>query len=531
MNGVMLKDILSLQEMKDVKVIAGEKGLNRVVKNVNIMEVPDIGDWIKEGELLLTTGFAIKDDLNAQQKLIPLLNSKNLAGLAIKPKRYINDINKTIIDIANALDFPLMEFPFYMSYSDLILPILNTIINHQAMVLNKIEYAHNKIMDILVNNGDIPQIAETMRKLVGNPVIIKDICGNILASTLNEEENKEINRRETAQEEESIKITKLPIIAQNEILGHIYCYEMYHGLTKVDLMSLHRAAALVTLELVNREKIKVIAKRYKNEFLMELLNGNMVDEQYIIKRGLQLEWDLNQEMSVMLIDINFLKKYPNETSQIESIINKVYSMVQTIVEGFNKNPIIGTLGSTIILLIPVKKVYLFFSDISSNALIKLGHYIKKLLLQQLSQIEINIGIGKTYSSCADFSKSYEEAKKSLQILKAMYCDNKVIYYENLGMYKLFHNLSHEGINFVKEILFPIIEYDEKREGNLMETLEAYFKYNGNIKLVAQQLYIHYNTAIYRMEQIQKLLKLDFNNPDDRLNIEMALKLKNFISAK
>ncbi|MDK2905294.1 MAG: PucR family transcriptional regulator, purine catabolism regulatory protein [Eubacteriaceae bacterium] len=66
----------------------------------------------------------------------------------------------------------------------------------------------------------------------------------------------------------------------------------------------------------------------------------------------------------------------------------------------------------------------------------------------------------------------------------------------------------------------------------METLEAYFKYNGNIiKLVAQQLYIHYNTAIYRMEQIQKLLKLDFNNPDDRLNIEMALKLKNFISAK
>jgi len=111
----------------------------------------------------------------------------------------------------------------------------------------------------------------------------------------------------------------------------------------------------------------------------------------------------------------------------------------------------------------------------------------------------------------------------------MYSKKNVIYYEDLGIFQLFQDINDDGMKFITNIVKPLIEYDKKKDSNLLETLEAYFKYNGNIKQISQKLYIHYNTALYRVEQIQKLLNVDLNNPDDRLNVEIALKLSNYIS--
>jgi len=48
--GITVEEILSLAEFKNVKVVAGRQGLGRVVTNVNVMEVPDILEWVREGE-------------------------------------------------------------------------------------------------------------------------------------------------------------------------------------------------------------------------------------------------------------------------------------------------------------------------------------------------------------------------------------------------------------------------------------------------------------------------------------------------
>ena len=50
----------------------------------------------KTGELLFTTGYAIKDDHNALNRLIPLLNEK--AGwFRYKPKRYLTGYTEQMI--------------------------------------------------------------------------------------------------------------------------------------------------------------------------------------------------------------------------------------------------------------------------------------------------------------------------------------------------------------------------------------------------------------------------------------------------
>ena len=60
--GVPLRDALNLPALDGARVLAGATGLGRRVRYVNVMEVPDILDWVKPDELLLTTAYPLRDD-------------------------------------------------------------------------------------------------------------------------------------------------------------------------------------------------------------------------------------------------------------------------------------------------------------------------------------------------------------------------------------------------------------------------------------------------------------------------------------
>lgn len=526
MYGISLKEILESEELKGVKVVAGSKGLDRIVVNVNIMEVPDIEKWVKAGELLLTTGYAIKDDKDALERLIPLLNSKRLAGLGIKPKRYLTGYTDEMIRTAESLDFPIIEFPQHMSYSDLIQPILGYITNRQAEVLRKIGDANTRLMDIMVNYNDLNKVVHTVEELIGNPVEIDDADNNPLATSITEEGKERIN--EAKKNNEEIIPIKLPIIALNNTLGYLKCYELNGRISKTDMLTLERATVIIALEFLHQEKIKGIARHYKDQFLIELTSGSITDVKQIIQRARQLNWDLEQEYAILILDCNMNSYEVSGINNYQEFLNKMYDIASSAIEAFEKKPIMGIAGANILMLLPVKKLCMFYAKESGEALIKFGNYLSKEYTKLKIDTLVNIGIGRSYGNPAELYKSFNEAKKALKISKAMYSKKNVMYYEDLGIFQLFQELNSDGMSFVDNIISPIAEYDERRDSRLMETLEEYFKSNGNIKQVAQKMYIHYNTAIYRMDQIQKLLKVDLSNPDEKLNVEIALKLKHYL---
>ena len=81
-----LREALTMIEpLRRSRVVAGKRGLDNVVESVNVMEVPDILDWVRAGELLVTTMYPLRDDAAAIETLVPRLAEKGLAGLAITP--------------------------------------------------------------------------------------------------------------------------------------------------------------------------------------------------------------------------------------------------------------------------------------------------------------------------------------------------------------------------------------------------------------------------------------------------------------
>ena len=58
--GLPLTDVLALPVLVGAQLIAGAAGRHRAVTRVNVMEVPDVLPYVREGELLVTTGYAVR---------------------------------------------------------------------------------------------------------------------------------------------------------------------------------------------------------------------------------------------------------------------------------------------------------------------------------------------------------------------------------------------------------------------------------------------------------------------------------------
>ena len=128
-----LREALTMvEQLRKSRVVAGEQGLDNAVESVNVMEVPDILDWVRPGELLVTTMYPLHDDAAAIEDLVPRLAEKGLAGLAVTPLGYLGDFPRCMLDAANRLGFPLIELPPKVSFIDIIQPLTSEILNLQA---------------------------------------------------------------------------------------------------------------------------------------------------------------------------------------------------------------------------------------------------------------------------------------------------------------------------------------------------------------------------------------------------------------
>ena len=115
-----LREVLCLPAFAGCTVRGGAAGLDRRVGGVNLTDTPDYARWLAQGELLITTGFAIADDPQAVDALLPTAMEKGLSGVGIKPGRYLpKPLPAELTEAADRLGLPLLELPGDVRFTEL----------------------------------------------------------------------------------------------------------------------------------------------------------------------------------------------------------------------------------------------------------------------------------------------------------------------------------------------------------------------------------------------------------------------------
>lgn len=555
--GITIEDALHLKQFRNAKVVAGRTGLSRVIKSVNVMEVPDIFRWVKEGELLLTTVFAIRDDIDAQRELIPTLAKHGLAGIAIKPGRYIEEIPKMMIAQADECNFPLIELPLEASFSDLMEPILSEILNAQTIFLKKSLEIHERLMDVVLHGGGLQEIITSLAIQVRNPVALLNPVLEIQAVELmnfleqeqlfswvemsqtwrlkDEFQNGEWQLADNIWLEgrikdhmvqlrgKQIKQLSIPIMVSRENYGYIYVWEMDGALETGDLISIERSVTVAAMEILNQQNIFEVERRYRSDLLHDLLNGRYESEEIIISRGKTLNWDLNQTFSVIVFELwRFDQQSLSRQDHLN--LNRLLWSVNNYIENRPEQILFAEWGNRLVLLhaLPKSKSYNEFDQFRSY-LTKTIMEINELITQY--QQKCHIGVSSLSKGISRLKQCYKEAKEAVRVAKLINSAEEAIYYEKLGIYRLLHKINPNDLkHFLNDNLGQLIEYDQSHNTELVETLDVYFQCNGNLREMARNLFVHYNTVLYRLERIQKILHLDLNDRNSRLNLEVALKI-------
>ncbi len=112
-----VKDLLSLSSLEGIKVLAGWDSLGNIINNINVMEVPDVEDWVQKEEFLMTTGYMYRNHSERFLALIPKLKERGIAALGIKPKRYMDEIPAEVIECAQSYGLPLLALPAQTTFS------------------------------------------------------------------------------------------------------------------------------------------------------------------------------------------------------------------------------------------------------------------------------------------------------------------------------------------------------------------------------------------------------------------------------
>jgi DNA-binding PucR family transcriptional regulator len=145
---ITVAEALALPALRRARLVAGKAGVHRAIRHVNVMEVPDILPFVKPSELLLTSGYPIKDEPRSLEELIARLAERGLAALAIAPHPYVGSIPEGAIASGDAHAFPIIELPDQASFNEIIAAVLEPILDrtreerHRAVLLDELVSGH-----------------------------------------------------------------------------------------------------------------------------------------------------------------------------------------------------------------------------------------------------------------------------------------------------------------------------------------------------------------------------------------------------
>lgn len=556
-----ISEALSMEPLNRAKLLAGEGGLDNVITSVNVMEVPDILDYINEGELLVTTMYPLKDDKAGIESLIISLHNKKLAGLAIKPHRYIGDIPKQMIDDANQLNFPLIELPPEISFVTIIHPLLSRILDLKTNELIQSQEIHRQFLDIVLNGGGFNEIANSLTKLIHLPITIVDRFNKILGKSSNvveleyiddfiendlkgdaylsinfapqqfiDIEERNVHCKELIHGGNAINIICCPIKLGNNDLGEVIVWDVsYLDLDSVDFVAIEHVTTIGALKMMELRSIHQVEQRIRNEILESLLSGNLVEIETAIEKMRQFCNTINSKFVLLQVGPNIpdIKSFPQEK---HNILDDILYSVRRYIRGINPDYLYWYQGSRLVVYFPLTDNK--YTGNKFQLLREMESICNKIKLEN-NEVPIAIGISDTKHDLHYFKQAYYNALQSQEIGRIMnyglddYC---VSDYDSLGIFRIISlNTGRDSLyQFCDDILGEIIQYDQQNGAELLQTLQVFLTHNQNATKAAEALYIHYNTLRYRLERIRDIIGDSLEQPQRRLAIEVALTIYPFL---
>ena len=537
-NTASIQSLLRYSLPLGASMVAGDPE-TEVNWSVTIRAQPPVFPDIYGGELALVS----MDVLRSFDSRLTLANVvRQLAAFGVSGVLATGEVCQEAIDTANECQLALLTAPDETSLTTIERAVNSLILNQSARLTERAIEIQRQLTRLSAENRDLNSLLQVMSRSTGKPIVVHNDVGAMITQILPYVGRRSLNGRIAEVQTESAQflqwlltdssdspgvISASPLgyttvlKVEKRVAGYLSLVDNEGNLNEFDRLVLTYGADVCAIEMAKNRAIASAVEQTRGDWIQMWLSGTPADDDLLRTRAQQSGFEPGDQFVVAVYRV------VNEAGQALPL-ESVTSLVRDDVSRRGISGAVGQYVDAIVGLYPLED--------DSSALSRARSSIEAVRAQLASRFPgglVAAGISRPAADMSSLREAYREAKDAVVIAHELSEHDTTTFYGDLKLYQLLLSLKERNLEhlqqFYDDALGPLVAHDNRKQSDLIRTLSGFFAANGNLAKAAQELDVHRNTLVYRLERIAELTKLDLDDSDNRLILHLALKTQRVLA--
>jgi purine catabolism regulator len=519
-----VEQALTIYPLSEGRLIAGAAGKYRIVKSVNVMDAPDISEWIKEGEMLFTTAYLMKDSMEDAIRLLRTLNEKGSSGIGIKLGRFLEEVPEAMKEEADRLAFPIIELPYRFTFSDQMNGLFEARLQRDTESLRSVLQKQKRLMRFALASDPIKKLFDAVADIIGYPMAVINAQAVAIYNTTSFSESQLLKgwpwkRHYQWVNSSGMHYVRIPLTHREEHAGFVLFFPDDEHLIKAEEGLFHQAAELLS------HHMSYSLQDYMGHSVHAEFGSALIS--YLLK---------GESPETLLQAAKRLERNP-----LQSTFQCVYSCcrgvgsemsakaLQQLSDMWSRTSSLRRLGG-IHVRMPEGMLSIFPVEPDTDTT------FKDSLESSLQQIQLPPHL-RIYASlpkrkAESVKDAYRECLEAKKLAERLAYSETVVFYEKVEFASLLQHVPEDRMRlYCDDLLGPLTSKDPEYAQEMLHTLEVFVENDGQLNETAKRLFIHRNTATYRMEKLGELLNLDTKKVNDIMRLKIAFLFRRMLGAE
>ena len=533
-------ELLQLPVLSGMNMVAGTNGIEREVQTVNMMDAPDIIQFLKPNEFLVTTAYHLKDQPELLTELVESMAQHGCAALGIKTRRFIKEIPSEALTAANEYALPIIELPPELSLGEIINQTLRAILDRRADELTYAMETHKQFTSLIMRGKGIQKLLDHLSNMIGFPITLVDQYLKPMLPSLSDFEVFKIMKKLMADDFDfhlnstafysfSVLLSRetytvFPIQMNNERFGYLSISGEIKTSDRLITLTIEQAANVISFALMKEYALKQHDRNIRNDFFLHFLDGSFSSQEEIINRA--KEFSLQNEQPYIcavgkMDKTDFIRSYVQEQERAD----KVYQCLEEELSTSSKPVHLFTKGKKCILLFEATNK----SEEDLRYVEESLKHLQKFISNQFD-CTISFGVSHVSPNFLQLKTAFKEASGSLQEGGLANKREYIQTFRTKDIMEMLRLIPEDDLkNFYEFALQGFSDISNAEEQSLLETLSTYLEAHCQISETAKRLFVHRNTVVYRLEKCEELLGKSLKDSETTIQIRLALRMKTLLN--
>lgn len=496
----------------ELRLLAGSTArADRTMQGIHLTEVLDVDKWLAEGWVMMTTGFQLQRDPQAQRTLIRTLDGINATGLGYCVDVVTRHVPSALLDEARRLNFPLFAMPLHIKARDVATRANRMILANDDTLFRQAQATQDLFFEHFEISGTSDWLPE--RQLVANLAAFLDLPVQFHPSDgLSMAASDPVARMLlTAPTHAPIKqrsgdddLLIVPARVGAIFVGWVVVTvprEISTG--QVALNTTIAVARLVALAVVSRKRPATSDRAVRQEVMGQLLSPGRTAEGVNPMRRLDGAGTLSA-----LQDLGFRPGEPVRGCVLQRRDGEADRRRDTLFD--NAVEALHRTGAP----------YAFLTTDAS--MVVMAQMPLEDLLAVLAETGCDVGVGGEVASVVDLARSVEQANSVLQMGDPLTRDRtkpRCLVFDDLPLSAWMvhhHTGGHDRAHRELAVL--------RSHPAVFETVVTYFETGMDVARCADKLFIHPNSVRYRLSKAEEYLHASLHDPAVIADLYLAMRL-------